>query len=124
MINKFPSDEVIEILKSLNYGDDLIVYWRDACGFRDVKFPEEIHYTPKVTRGAFYKLVNDHLIVVSEETDRGSLFEGSVIPVGIIEKIEIIRKRRKKPKKRYKSPENTHHPIKIVTITEKVPSKT
>ena len=120
MIEKLPSDETVKKLQSLVKGDDLIVYWRDACGFRDVKKPEEIYYTPKTTRGAFYTLIDGHLILVTEETGDGESYEGTIIPLGVIEKVEVIRKRRRrKQSKKTKTP----YPIKVVTQIIKIHEK-
>jgi len=94
-MKRYPDDETLRVLESLSRGDEIIVHWRDACGFRDVPAPEEIYYTPKTSRGSFYKIVNDHLIIISEETGRGESYEGTVIPIGIIEKIEVLRKGKK-----------------------------
>ena len=74
-LKKYPSDDVIEVLKSLRRGDKIAVYWRDACGFRDVPVPEEIYYTPKMTIGSFYTLIDDHIIIISEETGRGESYD-------------------------------------------------
>jgi len=121
-LGKYPSDEVISILESLTRGDDVVVRWRDACGFRDVPIPEEIYYTPKTTRGAFYTIIDDHLIIITEETGRGEVYEGTVIPIGCIESVEVLRKR-KRPKKLHKKPlKFPHaHPLKTIVETVKVP---
>jgi len=122
-MNKYPSDEVLRILESLSRGDEIIVHWRDACGFRDVPAPEEVYYTPKTSRGSFYTIVADHLIIVSEETGRGEAYEGTVIPIGIIESVEVLRKgRRKRSKKHLKTAVLSGYPLKIPlkTIVETV----
>jgi len=91
-LKKYPSDEVIEVLKSLRRGDKIAVYWRDACGFRDVPVPEEIYYTPKMTIGSFYTLIDDHIIIISEETGRGESYEVvSVIPQYAGEEIVYLK---------------------------------
>jgi len=121
-LKKYPSDEVIEVLKSLRRGDKIAVYWRDACGFRDVPVPEEIYYTPKTTIGSFYTLIDDHIIIISEETGRGESYEGTVIPIGIIERIEVLKKSRKRSKKILKQRMSVLHgyPLKTVVETVKV----
>ena len=122
-MRKYPSDEVLKLLESLNKGDEIVVYWRDACGFRDVPTPEEVYYTPKTSRGSFYTIVNDHLIIVSEETGRGEAYEGTVIPIGIIESLEILRRRRRKrSKKHIKTAVLSGYPLKIPlkTVVETV----
>jgi len=120
-MRKYPSDEVLKILESLSRGDEIIVHWRDACGFRDVPIPEEVYYTPKTSRGSFYKIVEDHLIIVSEETGRGEAYEGTVIPIGIIESIEVLRKSRKKrSKKHIKTAVLSGYPLKTIVETVKV----
>ena len=123
MIEKFPHDEVIKKLESLEKGDDLIVRWRDACGFRDVPVPEEIYYTPKETRGAFYALIDNHLILISEVTGEGTAYEGTVIPVGVIEDIEVVRRRKRGKKKSKKVHIGNFYPVKIVTQIIKVSEK-
>ena len=121
-LKKYPSDEVIEVLKNLRRGDKIAVYWRDACGFRDVPVPEEIYYTPKTTIGSFYTLIDDHIIIISEETGRGESYEGTVIPIGIIERIEVLKKGRKRSKKILKQRMSVLHgyPLKTVVETVKV----
>jgi len=120
-MRKYPSDEVLKILESLSRGDEIIVHWRDACGFRDVPIPEEVYYTPKTSRGSFYKIVEDHLIIVSEETGQGEAYEGTVIPIGIIESIEVLRKSRKKrSKKHIKTAVLSGYPLKTIVETVKV----
>jgi len=121
-LKKYPSDEVIEVLKSLRRGDKIAVYWRDACGFRDVPVPEEIYYTPKMTIGSFYTLIDDHIIIISEETGRGESYEGTVIPIGIIERIEVLSKSGKRSKKVLKQRLSVLHgyPVKTVIETVKV----
>jgi len=120
-MRKYPSDEVLEILESLSRGDEIVVHWRDACGFRDVPIPEEVYYTPKTSRGSFYKIVEDHLIIVSEETGRGEVYEGTVIPIGIIESIEVLRKgRRKRSKKHLKMAVLHGYPLKTIVETVKI----
>ena len=121
-LKKYPSDEVIEVLKSLRRGDKIAVYWRDACGFRDVPVPEEIYYTPKTTIGSFYTLIDDHIIIISEETGRGESYEGTVIPIGIIERVEVLKKSRKRSKKILKQRMSVLHgyPLKTVVETVKV----
>jgi len=119
-LKKYPSDEVIEILKSLQRGDKIAVYWRDACGFRDVPIPEEIYYTPKESIGSFYTLIDDHIIIISEETGRGESYEGTVIPIGIIERIEILKKSRKRSKKLLKQRMSVLHGYPLKTIVETV----
>jgi len=117
----YPDDETLRVLESLSRGDEIIVHWRDACGFRDVPAPEEIYYTPKTSRGSFYKIVNDHLIIISEETGRGESYEGTVIPIGIIEKIEVLRKGKKRGKKQIKKLSVLHgYPLKTIVETVKV----
>lgn len=120
-MRKYPSDEVLKILESLSKGDEIIVHWRDACGFRDVPAPEDVYYTPKTSRGSFYKIVEDHLIIVSEETGRGEAYEGTVIPIGIIESIEVLRKgRKKRSKKQLKMSVLSGYPLKTVVETVKI----
>ena len=120
-MRKYPSDEVLKLLESLNKGDEIVVYWRDACGFRDVPTPEEVYYTPKTSRGSFYTIVNDHLIIVSEETGRGEAYEGTVIPIGIIESVEILRKgRKKRSKKHLKTAVLSGYPLKTIVETVKI----
>ena len=119
-LNKYPSDEVIEVLKSLRRGDKIAVYWRDACGFRDVPVPEEIYYTPKMTIGSFYTLIDDHIIIISEETGRGESYEGTVIPIGIIERIEVLSKSGKRSKKVLKQKLSVLHGYPLKTIVETV----
>ena len=121
-LKKYPSDEVIEVLKNLRRGDKVAVYWRDACGFRDVPVPEEIYYTPKVTIGSFYTLIDDHIIIISEETGRGESYEGTVIPIGIIERIEVLSRSGKRSKKVLKQRSSILHgyPLKTVIETVKV----
>jgi len=85
----------------------------------DVAIPEEIYYTPKVTRGAFYSIEKDHLILISEETGGVATFEGTVIPIGIIESVEVLR-RSKRPKKSDKAPFTTAHPLKTIVETMKI----
>jgi len=120
-MRKYPSDEVLEVLESLSRGDEIVVHWRDACGFRDVPNPEEIYYTPKTSRGSFYKIVEDHLIIVSEETGRGEVYEGTVIPIGIIESIEVLRKgQRKRSKKHLKMTVLHGYPLKTIVETVKI----
>ena len=120
-MRKYPSDEVLKILESLSRGDEIIVHWRDACGFRDVPIPEEVYYTPKTSRGSFYKIVEDHLIIVSEETGQGEAYESTVIPIGIIESIEVLRKSRKKrSKKHIKTAVLSGYPLKTIVETVKV----
>ena len=119
-IKKYPSDEVIEVLKSLRRGDKIAVYWQDACGFRDVPVPEEIYYTPKTTIGSFYTLINDHIIIISEETGKGESYEGTVIPIGIIERIEVLKKGRKRSKKLLKQRMSVLHGYPLKTIVETV----
>ena len=121
-LKKYPSDEVIEVLKNLRRGDKIAVYWRDACGFRDVPVPEEIYYTPKMTIGSFYTLIDDHIIIISEETGRGESYEGTVIPIGIIERIEVLSKSGKRSKKVLKQKLSVLHgyPLKTVIETVKV----
>ena len=120
-MRKYPSDEVLEVLESLSRGDEVVVHWRDACGFRDVPVPEEVYYTPKTSRGSFYRIVEDHLIIVSEETGRGEAYEGTVIPIGIIESIEVLRKgRRKRSKKHLKMAVLQGYPLKTIVETVKV----
>jgi len=119
-IKKYPSDEVIEVLKSLRRGDKIIVYWRDACGFRDVPIPEEIYYTPKESIGTFYTLIDDHIIIISEETGKGESYEGTVIPIGIIERIEVLKKGRKRSKKTLKQRMSVLHGYPLKTIVETV----
>jgi len=120
-MRKYPSDEVLEVLDSLSRGDEIVVHWRDACGFRDVPIPEEVYYTPKTSRGSFYKIVEDHLIIVSEETGRGEVYEGTVIPIGIIESIEVLRKgRRKRSKKHLKMAVLHGYPLKTIVETVKI----
>ena len=122
-MKKYPSDEVLKILESLSRGDEVIVHWRDACGFRDVPSPEDVYYTPKTSRGSFYAIVEDHLIIVSEETGRGESYEGTVIPIGIIESLEILRRRRRKrSKKHIKTAVLSGYPLKIPlkTVVETV----
>jgi len=121
-LKKYPSDDVIEVLKSLRRGDKIAVYWRDACGFRDVPVPEEIYYTPKMTIGSFYTLIDDHIIIISEETGRGESYEGTVIPIGIIERIEVLSKSGKRSKKVLKQKLSVLHgyPLKTVIETVKV----
>jgi len=119
-LKKYPSDEVIEVLKSLRRGDKIAVYWRDACGFRDVPVPEEIYYTPKTTIGSFYTLIDDHIIIISEETGKGESYEGTVIPIGIIERIEVLKKGRKRSKKILKQRMSVLHGYPLKTIVETV----
>ena len=119
-IKKYPSDEVIEVLKSLRRGDKIIVHWRDACGFRDVPSPEEIYYTPKESIGTFYTLIEDHIIIISEETGKGESYEGTVIPIGIIERIEVLKKGRKRSKKLLKQRMSVLHGYPLKTIVETV----
>ena len=120
-MRKYPSDEVLEVLDSLSRGDEIVVHWRDACGFRDVPIPEEVYYTPKTSRGSFYRIVEDHLIIVSEETGRGEVYEGTVIPIGIIESIEVLRKgRRKRSKKHLKMAVLHGYPLKTIVETVKI----
>ena len=120
-MRKYPSDEVLKLLESLNKGDEIVVYWRDACGFRDVPTPEEVYYTPKTSRGSFYTIVNDHLIIVSEETGRGEAYEGTVIPIGIIESVDILRKgRKKRSKKHLKTAVLSGYPLKTIVETVKI----
>jgi len=120
-MKRYPDDETLRVLESLSRGDEIIVHWRDACGFRDVPAPEEIYYTPKTSRGSFYKIVNDHLIIISEETGRGESYEGTVIPIGIIEKIEVLRKGKKRGKKQIKKLSVLHgYPLKTIVETVKV----
>ena len=120
-MRKYPSDEILKILESLSKGDEIIVHWRDACGFRDVPAPEDVYYTPKTSRGSFYKIVEDHLIIVSEETGRGEAYEGTVIPIGIIESIEVLRKgRKKRSKKQLKMSVLSGYPLKTVVETVKI----
>jgi len=120
-MRKYPSDEVLEVLESLSRGDEVVVHWRDACGFRDVPSPEDVYYTPKTSRGSFYTIVDDHLIIVSEETGRGEAYEGTVIPIGIIESIEVLRKgRRKRSKKHLKMAVLQGYPLKTIVETVKV----
>ena len=121
-LKKYPSDEVIEVLKSLRRGDKIAVYWRDACGFRDVPIPEEIYYTPKESIGSFYTLIDNHIIIISEETGRGESYEGTVIPIGIIERIEVLKKGHKRSKKILKQRMSVLHgyPLKTVVETVKV----
>jgi len=120
-MRKYPSDEVLKILETLSRGDEIIVQWRDACGFRDVPAPEDVYYTPKTSRGSFYKTVEDHLIIVSEETGRGEAYEGTVIPIGIIESIEVLRKgRRKRGKKHPKMAVLHGYPLKTIVETVKI----
>ncbi len=120
-MKRYPDDETLRVLESLSRGDEIVVHWRDACGFRDVPAPEEIYYTPKTSRGSFYKIVNDHLIIISEETGRGESYEGTVIPIGIIEKIEVLRKGKKRGKKQIKKLSVLHgYPLKTIVETVKV----
>ena len=121
-LKRYPSEDIIKILNSLSRGDRIIVYWRDACGFRDVPVPEEIYYTPKTSLGIFYSIIEDHLIIISEETGRGESYEGTVIPIGIIEKIEVLKKGRKWGKRLLKQRMSILHgyPLKTVVETVKV----
>jgi len=120
-MRKYPSDEVLKLLEALSRGDEVIVHWRDACGFRDVPAPEEVYYTPKTSRGSFYAIVADHLIIVSEETGRGEAYEGTVIPIGIIESVEILRKgRKKRSKKHLKTAVLSGYPLKTIVETVKI----
>ena len=119
-LKKYPSDEVSKVLKSLRRGDKIIVHWRDACGFRDVPIPEEIYYTPKESIGTFYTLIDDHIIIISEETGRGESYEGTVIPIGIIERIEVLKKGRKRSKKILKQRMSVLHGYPLKTIVETV----
>ena len=117
-LNKWPSDGVLKILESLKPGDELVVTWRDACGFRDVAFPEEIYLTRKRTRGRFYKIIDDHLILISEETSNPPTFEGTIIPIGVIEEVEVLKRRKRA--KRFVKRGGPTHPVKIVYEVVKV----
>ncbi|MCD6537014.1 hypothetical protein J7L18_00145 [Candidatus Bathyarchaeota archaeon] len=117
---KYPSDKVIQALTNLQRGDKVAVYWQDVCGFRDVPVPEEIYYTPKMTIGSFYTLIDDHLIIISEETGRGESYEGTVIPIGIIERIEVLSKSGKRSKKVLKQKLSVLHSYPLKTIVETV----
>lgn len=118
-LNKWPSDEIIGQLVALRPGAEIIVHWRDACGFRDVPFPEDVYLTLKVTRGAFYSLIDDHLILISEETHGLQSYEGTCIPIGCIVHIEVLRSRGRKASKKTAKAE-VGYPMKIIYEVEKV----
>lgn len=124
----FPTPEVWAVIEKLKQGSWLKVSWHDASSFSRVRvITPDIYVTRKATAGYFYGCRKDpngdmhYLILYTEETD-GSPTEGTSIPVGCVEAIQVEFPTKhgqaavKVPRKAWK----TQAPIKIVEVVKKI----
>jgi len=128
-LKSFPPPEVFDILRSLKRGDRIEVHWLDASGFKNMSEKEllspENYTTPRETIGRFFACIDNHLIITAERSiggrDGRPPYEGSCIPIGTVQSINVLTVASPPSKKHPKKMFSHQAPMKIITEIVKVP---